>query len=128
MPLAEGLLLWLRHCLAAEHDTRGLPRSFLHYSDLLADWRPVVDRLAAELGLVWPVPPAAAAPEIDAFLSGELRHHAAGEGEALAGPPRWRGWSIPPGRRSSTLPPAVIRTAPWLGSTPPAPRSMPPTR
>ena len=46
MPEDEALLLWLRHCLEAEAATRGLPRSFLRYDDLVADWRPAVDRLA----------------------------------------------------------------------------------
>ena len=128
MPLAEGLLLWLRHVLDAEHDSRGLPRSFLRYEDLVAGWRPVVDRLGAELGLAWPVRPDAAAPAVEAFLSAGLRHHAAGEGEALAAPAPVAALADAARRRSTTSPPAATPGTPWPGSTRPAPGSTPPTR
>src|SRR5690606_7226603 len=64
--------------LAAEADTRGLPRAFASYDQLLADWRGTVERLRERLGLAaWPVPVGAAAPEIETFLSDALRHHRA---------------------------------------------------
>jgi hypothetical protein len=75
MPRDEALLLWLRHCLDAERATRGLPRSFLSYDVLMADWRGAAERLAAELDLRWPVAPEAAAPAVAGFLSHEMRHH-----------------------------------------------------
>jgi hypothetical protein len=76
-----ALLLWLRHCLEAEAATRGLPRSFLRYADLMADWRACVDRLAQDLGLAWPTPPDAAAEGIAAFLGRDMRHHAVAEAD-----------------------------------------------
>ncbi len=74
MALEEGLLLWLRHMLDAEKASRGHPRCFVWFDDLLDDWRRVADRLTATLGIEWPTNPAAE-ETIDAFLSAELRHH-----------------------------------------------------
>ena len=86
MPQDEALLLWLRYSLEIERGTRGLPRSFLRYDDLIADWRAAADRLAAELGLAWPVPPAAVAETVDGFLDGAMRHHAARPADFGANP------------------------------------------
>jgi hypothetical protein len=68
-------LLLLEHMLPAERETRGFPRSVVLYDELTADWRGVAKRVAAECGLAWPRDPELAAPEIEAFLSGDLRHH-----------------------------------------------------
>lgn len=73
---AKWLMLWLGHFLAAERESRGLPRCFVTYEQILTDWRSVVERIGAVLGIAWPRAPGAAAPEIEAFLSGALRHHA----------------------------------------------------
>ncbi|HWB51609.1 MAG TPA: glycosyltransferase [Stellaceae bacterium] len=69
---ARGLMLWLGHLLDAERATRGKPRIIVHYEELIGGrgWRAVADRIAAELGIVWPRPDEAA---IDAFLAPELR-------------------------------------------------------
>jgi hypothetical protein len=75
LPRSRSLLLYLEHVLAAERDTRGLPRSFVRYDELFADWRGVAKRVASECALRWPRDPEAAAPEVEAFLSGDLRHH-----------------------------------------------------
>jgi hypothetical protein len=94
MPLETALLVWLRHCLEAERATRDLPRCLFAFDDLMADWQGVADRIAAELDLAWPVPPAAAAAEADAFLSAGLRHHVLAADEAALGPagPACAGW------------------------------------
>lgn len=63
-------LLWLQHVAAAERETRGLPRVFVRYDDLLADWRRVVERVATLL------PEGALRPDaasIEAFLDPGLR-------------------------------------------------------
>jgi glycosyltransferase involved in cell wall biosynthesis len=75
MPLARGLQLWLRYMLEGEANTRGLPRLFVPYDDLLADWREVADRIRERLGVTWPVGPDAAAAAIGGFLSEGQRHH-----------------------------------------------------
>jgi len=79
----HALLLWLHHFLLAERDTRDLPRTFVRYEDLLADWRGVVGRIARDLGLSLPGSGRRAGAEIDAFLTSSLRHHAASPAEAF---------------------------------------------
>ncbi|MBX3489281.1 hypothetical protein [Parvibaculum sp.] len=70
-----GCLLWLRHVLEAESASRGLPRFHCSYDELLTGWPQLVARAADVLKLSCPEPDESARPEIDAFLSGELRHH-----------------------------------------------------
>lgn len=75
LPEAKSLLLWLRHFLAAEYDTRGFPRTFTSYHQLLQDWRGVVDMIGQALNVGW----SRRSPQADAaiahFLSPWLRHH-----------------------------------------------------
>jgi hypothetical protein len=75
MPVEEGMLLWLRHVLDAERTTRELRRCFVSFADFLEDWRTAVARMSAALQVDWPVSPIAAGADVDAFLSGKLRHH-----------------------------------------------------
>lgn len=70
----QGLLLWLRHTLDAERLTRGLPRYQTSYDLLMQDWRSVAAGAGSALGLSWKCSPEAAAAEIDAFLTHDLRH------------------------------------------------------
>lgn len=67
-------LLWLRHMLDAERDSRSLRRAVVSYDGLLADWRATAADIAPLLGHEgWTDP---AEGEIDAFLDPSLRHHA----------------------------------------------------
>ena len=52
-PVSPGLssALWLKANLLAEIDTRGLPRVFVEYANLLDDWRREVKRISAALGI-----------------------------------------------------------------------------
>ena len=68
------LLIWLRHVLEAELATRELPRTLLHFEDLLQDWRGQCKRISEELGIAWPRWSGAVEVEIDEYLSAELRH------------------------------------------------------
>lgn len=77
MPFQKSYLLWLRHVLDAERSTRDIPRSWIHYDDLLTDWAAVAMRVSRQLGLTWPRSLDEAAVEIQLFLSSELRHHQA---------------------------------------------------
>ncbi|PSL17618.1 sulfotransferase family protein [Shimia abyssi] len=79
----ESLVSWLRFMLAAECSTRDIPRVFVHYDDLLVDWRQVTDRISANLDLIWPNTSASAAKKIDTFLSDEWCHHHAGDAAVL---------------------------------------------
>jgi hypothetical protein len=74
-PPEKSLLLWLRHVLDAEAATRDMPRCFVVYDDLLADWRGTLGRAATALGLEWPAGDAAQA--VDFHLTAALRHHRA---------------------------------------------------
>ena len=67
-------LLWLRHMLDAERDSRPLRRAVVSYDRLLADWRATAAAIAPLLGREgWRAGDEAA---IDAFLDPTLRHHA----------------------------------------------------
>lgn len=74
-------LLQVMELLNAERHTRGMPRAWARYDDLLADWRGATDAIAAMLGVDWPACDAAA---IQAFLTPELRHQTAAEAGPLA--------------------------------------------
>lgn len=78
IPAAEGLLIWLRDMIDAEAATRELPRSFVAYDRLLADWRSEVTRISRETGLVWPDLSAAAEARIDDYLFGDRGRDPAG--------------------------------------------------
>lgn len=78
-PLSQ--LLWLRHMLDAERDTRGERRVIVSYADLVTDWRPVVDRVCAELGVRWPRASRLSELEIDGFLDPAERHHVVRDAE-----------------------------------------------
>jgi hypothetical protein len=84
----KSVLLWSAHMLAAEAYTRDLPRAFVSYDGLLADWRAEVGRMEAALGAPLPKLNPRAGREIDAFLTPELRHNAADDGLARLG---WTG-------------------------------------
>lgn len=75
--IGEGgaLLAWLRHMLDAERHSRGAPRVFVDYDDLLSDWRRQADRIAQALGMAWPNRSLAGETAIDGFLSPQQRHH-----------------------------------------------------
>ena len=50
----KSCLLWLRHLLDAERDSRGFARVFVSYERLLRDWVTTSERIARELHLFWP--------------------------------------------------------------------------
>jgi hypothetical protein len=81
-----GRLIWLRHVLDAERNSRGLRRSFLSYDQLLRNWAGAVDRLGKELKISWPRFSSVAATEIDDFLTPSLRHHEAAKEQVLENP------------------------------------------
>lgn len=70
-----GLLYYARNRLDAERATRGRPRVFVTYQELLMDWRGVVTRIGAAAGIALSQ---AAEAEVEAFLEPALRHQRAG--------------------------------------------------
>lgn len=82
----QALWLWLLHVLEAERHSRGMPRVFVTYADLLADWSPVMETIGRGLGIRWPSEPGNRAAAVEGFLSGELRHHKSEQAEEGASP------------------------------------------
>lgn len=71
----HSLLMWLRHVLDAEAETRNTVRTFVAYRDLLSDWKAVISRMSAELEVTWPSQSRTAEREVAAFLTPDLYHH-----------------------------------------------------
>lgn len=73
--VSKSAMLWLRHALDSERNSRGYSRCFTSYDQLLNDWQQLTNRMASELGLQWPRASARSGIEIEAFLSDSLRHN-----------------------------------------------------
>jgi hypothetical protein len=65
---------WVNNSLVNERETRGRPRAFVRYTDLLDDWRPVLAGLRDQLGLRYDLD-GAGAPAVDDFIDPALRRH-----------------------------------------------------
>lgn len=67
---------WVNGSLVSERGTRGDVRTFVRYTDLLEDWRPVIARVRDELGLRLntDLDPAEQHP-VDEFIEPGLRRH-----------------------------------------------------
>lgn len=87
-PREKSVLLWTAYMLAAEAYTRDLPRAFVDYDSLLADWRGEVARLESAHGAPLPKLTKKAGVAIDAFLTPDLRHNSGDGGLADLG---WAG-------------------------------------
>jgi len=67
---------WINGSIVSERETRGEKRAFVAYEDLLADWRPVLAGLAADLDLTYDVDVAGGeASPVDDFIDPGLRRH-----------------------------------------------------
>jgi hypothetical protein len=67
---------WINSSVISERETRGLPRAFVRYTDLLTDWRPVLSGLGTDLGLRYDPDPAHGGPSpVDDFIDPDLRRH-----------------------------------------------------
>lgn len=64
--------LWLKYNLLAEKYSRGLPRVFVDYANLLDDWRREIKRISSALAIDLDFRDEEA---IDEFLSEDSRHH-----------------------------------------------------
>lgn len=82
MGTSYGCLLWLRHVLEAEVETRGMARAVLSWPHFLDDRRGALARVGKQLGLTWPSWCESALEEIDEFVTADLRHQKA-EGDDL---------------------------------------------
>ncbi|MFC1798836.1 glycosyltransferase, partial [Thermodesulfobacteriota bacterium] len=68
-------LLWLKHLLESEKETRNSHRIFITYENLLNDWKEVVDQIQNSFKFTLPVLMKNASPKIEKFLNDSLRHH-----------------------------------------------------
>ncbi|MER8490661.1 hypothetical protein NKI51_18470 [Mesorhizobium australicum] len=73
-PVAKSLLLWLRHVLEAEHQSRDMPRCLWRHEDFRTDWRRLFSDATDEIGIIWPAPASQSDIEIEKFLTEELHH------------------------------------------------------
>jgi hypothetical protein len=71
LPMSHGLALWMLHVLEAEKATRGFPRAFSTYDQLLESPAQTLDSLARKVNL--PVGDHAAI--VDSRIDSSLRHH-----------------------------------------------------
>ena len=74
-PPQKSVLLWTSYMLAAEAYSRDLPRAFVGYDALLADWRAEAARIETAHGAALPIPAERAAKAIGRFLTPALRHN-----------------------------------------------------
>ncbi|WP_370249922.1 hypothetical protein [Nocardioides sp.] len=79
---------WLNSVLVTEHATRGNPRAFVPYYDLLGDWRAAMTRACGQIGV--PVGDLAAPHPVDDFLTTSLNRSAA----------TWNGLAVSEGLRT----------------------------
>lgn len=67
-------LLWLRHVLDGEVATRTRCRTFVNFSNILADWKTEIERVTRNLNIIWPCHLDEIAVKVNAFLKPEERH------------------------------------------------------
>ena len=79
-----GCLLWLRHVLDAEAETRGMARAFLNWPQFLGDPLTSLARVSKQLDVAWPFSSESALTEIDTFISADLRHEKASDDDLRA--------------------------------------------
>ena len=91
IPFEKAMLLWLRHNLDAEYETRHLPRNIVTLDALLEDWKLLAVQSGARMGIQWPRQPNDAASDVREFLDIELHNHRAtlAELDAHTEVPHW---------------------------------------
>jgi hypothetical protein len=73
----KALVLWLSHSLSAEHYSRGQPRVFIDFDQVVQNPAGVLLKIEQNAGLVFPVSVNEASKKIEEFVSPDLRHHKA---------------------------------------------------
>ena len=81
-----GCLLWLRHVLDAEAETRGMARAILDWPQFLNDRRKALTRVSEQWGLFLPHWYEDALAEVDEFVSADLRRQRASEADLRTHP------------------------------------------
>jgi hypothetical protein len=83
---AYGCLLWLRHVLDAEVETRGMARAVLDWPEFLGDRHKALARVSEQWNLIWPHWHEDALSKVDGFVSADLRRQRTNETELEAHP------------------------------------------
>lgn len=73
----KALVLWLSHSLSAEFYSRGLPRIFIDFDQVVKNPAGVLSRIEREANLVFPISVGDSNEDINRFVSPDLRHHKA---------------------------------------------------
>jgi len=81
---SRSLLLWLRHALDVERDTRARPRAFVSYDGLLHDRQATADAISAAIGPAWPATAERPSSELERLVPASQRHHAVDDAELRA--------------------------------------------
>ena len=71
MHTSIAMLIWLRHVLEAEFNSRGLPRVFFSYCEILDNWTLLLRKLEEALGFSFP----ALLPDAQSLIDPRLSHH-----------------------------------------------------
>lgn len=74
---ASSMLIWLRHVLEAEAETRSIPRTFVRIEDLLRRWPEVAAQIGTDLDVCWAVRSSVRDRELSRFIHSGLRTHEA---------------------------------------------------
>src|SRR6185437_4709637 len=77
LPLEHGCLLWLRHILEAERETRGARRVFVQYNDLLSSPAQMAALIASQMTDETPARNEGGEREVLSLIDSKLRHHVA---------------------------------------------------
>lgn len=73
--LEKSLLIWMKHFFWSELDSRGYPRYFCRFDDLLQEPLHLLLEIGDHLGITFPRPLEAAAGALGAFLQPAKKHH-----------------------------------------------------
>jgi hypothetical protein len=73
----KAFVLWLNHSLSAELYSRGLPRIFIEFDDVVRSPVQTLLKIEQESATVFPTPVNEAIEKIGSFVSPGLRHHVA---------------------------------------------------
>ena len=77
LPTPLSQLLWRQSVAASARNSRNLSRVAVSFDALLDDWRAAIQRIGVALDIDWPRSDDATAAQVEAFLSGNRRHHMA---------------------------------------------------
>ncbi|MBB2894480.1 sulfotransferase family protein [Flexivirga oryzae] len=72
---ARDLAGWINQLTTCEVQTRGMPRAFLSYDEVLTDWRTAVGRALDDVSVQLPVPEPGAHHAVDDFIDPGLNRH-----------------------------------------------------